>query len=167
MVNHDLFRCLAPLFVFMRVIAATPFHHKDSIREMVRFRWMHRQTFWFTVFMLVHLSCILFQLFGDFAPLNGGSTKRQTGNSSHVDQETNTVHYTNRILQCRFLIDTFMASKVVLFHLAPFQSFFDRLHRVDSEMPLPSLVAQRARKNIIIGIVMIVLWVTMIYQFFL
>jgi hypothetical protein len=158
MASSELFRSLSPLFWFLRLTGGTPFHHSDSFTGMLCFRWCHPQTFWFAFVTLVHLSFILAQIFGGLFSLDDNSSRKidQTGTQFVINP---TVRLTNAISQARFLVDTFMLSKFIHFHLASFQRFFQRLESVDCAVPVLSVVTHRTRNIIFIGIFLNLFWV--------
>ena len=158
MASGELFRSLSPLFWFLRLMGGTPFHHSDSFTGMLCFRWCHPQTFWFAFVTIVHLSFILAQIFGGLFSLGDNASREidQTGTQFVINP---TVRLTNAISQARFLVDTFMLSKFIHFHLASFERFFQRLESVDCAVPVLSVVTHRTRNIIFSGICLNLFWV--------
>ena len=147
--SNDLFKSISPLFWFLRLTGATPFHHLESSYWILAVRLCHPQSFWFIIVTFAHLSFILAQVFGGvyFLPVD------------HSNSQPSTVRYTNLISQTRFLVDTFLVSKLLLFNLATYQKCFHRLNSVDVWVPLTLSAVKRTRKVTAIGLVITSLWV--------
>ena len=147
--SNDLFKSISPLFWFLRLTGATPFHHLESSYWILAFRLCHPQSFWFIIVTFAHLSFILAQVFGGqhFLPVD------------HSNSQPSTVRYTNLISQTRFLVDTFLVSKLLLCNLATYQKCFHRLNSVDLWVPLPLSAVKGTRKVTAIGLVITSLWV--------
>lgn len=153
----DLFQSLSPLFWFLRLTGGTPFHHVASVSEILVFRWCHPQTLWFTFVTLIHLAFISAQVFGGLFTLSAKVDHPEDSPNQSVSNST--ARYTNFISQIRFLIDTFLLSKLLHFNLAAFQKFFQGLNIVDRCVPLPFNAIKRSRKVIIIGSLCTFFWV--------
>ncbi len=153
----DLFRSLSPLFWFLRLTGGTPFHHAASFSEILVFRWRHPQTLWFTFVTFVHLAFISAQVFGGLFTMAAKVDHKE--DSSNQSVSNSTTRYTNYISQIRFLIDTFLLSKLLHFNLAAFQKFFQGLNIVDRWMPLTFNAIKKSRKLIIICSLFNLVWV--------
>ena len=154
MASEDLYGSLSPLFWFLRLTGATPFLHVRSLAGILTFRWCHPQTFWFAFVTLVHLSFIVAQLFwGCFAL--AAQVDQQGGSSPDQLTSNSSIRYTNYIAQMRFLVDSFLLSKLIHLNLSSFQAFFERLGNTDHWIRGPILLSSRVRKPIIAGTVIV------------
>lgn len=156
MAKDDLFHSLSPLYWFLRVIGATPFHHGNSLGGILNFNWCHKQTLWFTFVTLVHLAFISAQVFQGIFGLTPKVDQDVSGTQLIINPMS---RYTNSISQARFLVDTFLIPKLVSFNLSSLQILLDRLDGVDYWVSSSSSVVRRARKFIILSICLAVFWV--------
>ena len=160
MASDDLFRSLSPLFWFLRLTGGTPFHHSVSSAGILAFQCCHPQTLWFALVTLLHLSFISAQIFGGFFSFGGDKEGTEKSDSQQKELIINpTVRFMNIMSQTRFLVDTFCLSKLVHFNLPSFQAFFQHLGTVDRCVIIPLIVADRARKIIVAGILVNLFWV--------
>jgi hypothetical protein len=159
MASDVLFRSLSPLFWFLRLTGGTPFHHSASSAGILAFQWRHPQTLWFALVTLLHLSFISAQIFGGYFSFGGNKKETEKIDSQKELIINSTVRFKNIMSQTRFLVDTFFLSKLVHFNLPSFQAFFQHLGTVDRCVIMPFTVADRARKIIIVGILVNLFWV--------
>lgn len=157
MANTDLFRSLSPVFWLLRLTGGTPFFHSQSVAGVLVFRWHHPQAFWFAFVTLLHLSFVSAQVFGGLFHLTDNSTTADKDSTELFISPA--VRLTNSISQARFLIDTFLLSKFIHFHLASLQAFFENLNCIDSVFPMPFIDVHRTRKIIVTEISINIFWV--------
>ena len=146
-----LFKSISPLLWFLRLIGATPLHHNPRLREVVTFRWLHSQTFWFAFVTAVHLSFISAQLFGGVFGIK-------------IDYSRPTTAYTGWISKIGFFIATFLLPKLILCRTCGLKRFFAELNNafdsVANNNPPSSQTTANVKKMMTITVLIIVFNVT-------
>ena len=124
--KSELSRSLSPIFWFIRGLGCIPFYHHDDSTDGafdLAFKWCHPQTFWFGLVTLAHFLLICLQVFGGLftIPIDHGSPFRAR----------QTDHWLDLISQACFFVDSFLVSKLMLFHWTSLKKFFGRLEGFD------------------------------------